>query len=291
MSVTALPTKMIPWQDRDRIGGTKAFFMTIFEALFSPADYFEKLQVRDDYYEPLILNFYNSAYLAGPLIPQMLFAVPFLAVIFIILSVPALLLAIAFLFKKILLWSGTETDFKGTVYVLAFSSPTFVLAYVPGVGFWFAAVAFTILAGIGLTTVHKLDFSKIILPLIFVPMIVMIPYGTVRYAKEWQVNHPPVDIEFEAQKVLAALSVAAENYALRHGGQFPADSMSLVSGPEKFLVEDYCGETINNYIISCDFRSFGYYARAQPQGWKGRGKKTFSVSTGGKLREEKMSTF
>lgn len=284
--MTVVPKKMIPWQERERIGGSKAFFMTLFEAMIRPVDYFEKLEVREDYQEPLIFNFYNAFYLAGPLIPQMLYVVPFVAVIFILMITPALLYFVTFLFQKLLSLLGETTDFKTTFYVLAFSSPAFVLAYVPGVGYWFAACAFTMLAAIGLTTVYQFNFWKIFVGLILVPLVVLIPFGTVRFAKDWQALHPPVDSQLEAQKVLAALGVAAENYALKHKGLYPTDSVSLVNGPEKYLVEDYCGQMLHNYVIICDFRGFGYYVKAQPEGWKGRGKKSYYMTTGGILREE-----
>ncbi len=277
--------KQIPWQNREVLGGTKAFFMTLFEALSRPIDYFEKLQVREDYHEPQIFIFYNSLYLTGPLIPQMLFVVPFLTVIAIVVMTPVIILGLALLFQKSLALLGESATFKANFYILAFSSPAFILAYVPVVGYWFAAVAFTFLVGIGFTIVHKLDFAKILSALIFVPLVVLIPFGAVRFAQNWQTLHPAVDTEWEAQKVLAALAVAAENYALKNDGHYPMDSSGLLNGAEKFIVRDYCGETLNNYTFYCDFRGFGYYLKAQPQGWRGRGKKVFYVTTGGKLRE------
>jgi len=285
-SVPAL-RKKIPWQNREQLGSSKAFFMTIFEAFFSPLDYFEKIEVRDDQYDPLLLSFYNSLSLASPLIAHMLLWSSFLAVIFIVVIVPVLLFFVAFLFHRILSIIGVTTSFKSTFYVLAFSTPAFALSYVPGVGYWFAGLFFTILAGIGLTTVHKLNFSKIFLALIFVPLVVMIPFGVVRFAQDWQVRHPVIDIEWEAQKVLSAVAVAAENHALKNDGRYPAESSILVTGPERYLVEDYCGQTIYSYHFSCDFRGFGYYLQAKPdKSWRARGKKIFYVTTGGKLREQ-----
>lgn len=277
--------KKIPWQERESLGNTKAFFMTLIEALFSPIDYYEKLEVQEDYQHALVLSFLNYTYLAAPLLAHILSWPAFLGVLFILLITPILLWSLAFIMQKVLLFFGQKTTHRSHFHILAYATPVFVLAYVPHVGYWLAAFAMVVLVGIGQNQVHKIGFGSIFPTIVFVPFLVLIPFNAVRFSQNWEKTHPRVDIEMEAQKVLAVISIAAENYALTHQGNYPTDSAVFTAGPKPYLVRDYCGVTINNYKIICDLRSHGYYIKARPEGFEGRGKRTFWVTTGGKLRE------
>ncbi len=278
--------RKIPWQDRERLGSLKAFFMTIVEAFINPMDYYAKLLVGPIYTDPLILCFYCSSYLTGPLIPRILLLPSFLAIIFILLTTPALFFVLAFVIKRILFSLGEEISYDKTFYVLAYASPAFVLGYIPHIGFGMAAIAVVVLVAIGQIQVFKISFAKTLATLIVVPLLVLIPLGVVRFAQDFEKNHPITDIQMQAQKVLAVISAAAENYASSHDGQYPTNSEILVSPAKQYLVRDYCGTIMSSYKISCDFRNYGYYLMAEPQGWQGRGKRFFYVTTGGKLREE-----
>ncbi len=278
--------KGISWQDRERLGNPKAFFMTIVEALINPFDYYEKLELRDLYLEPLVLCLLNSLFLASPSISQNYYWPSFLAVVFILLETTVMVFVLAFMAMKILKMLGEETSYKKNFYVFCFSTPAFVFACVPQIGFWLAALFVVALVSIGQLQVQKVSIIKIVPTLIFVPALVLGPFSTVSYIQNWQTQHPVVDIQEQAQKVLAVISVASENYATSHGGNYPDNSAVLIAPPKPYLVRDYCGTTINSYQISCDFRNFGYLLKAQPQGFAGRGKKTYYVTTGGKLRAQ-----
>ncbi len=284
--MTAVSNKTIPWQEREHLGNAKAFFMTMVEALISPIDYYEKLKVQDTFDDPAALCFMNSFYLVGPLISHILFWPSFLCVIFIVSTTTALLFVLAFVTTKVLLSLGEKTDYAKNFYVLAYATPSFVFVYVPRAGYWLAALVIVVLVGIGQRRVHKIGFLKILPTLAIASLLVLIPFSAVHFAQYWEKNHPVVDIEVEAQKVLAVISIAAENYAASHDGHYPESSAVLSQPPQQYLVRDYCGTTLNNYKISCDLRSFGYRLRAKPQGFQGRGKKAFFVTTGGKLREQ-----
>ena len=282
----ALPKKKIPWQDRARLGNTRAFFMTLVEVVISPFDFFEKLEIEDSFEDPLFFAFLNTLYLTGPLLPHIMSWVHFLAFIYILVVTPILIFVFAFIIQKYFLFWEENVDYKRIFSVLAYATPAFILVYVPVVGYGLAVVVFTVLVCLGLMQVHNTSFGKIILVSLIVPFLVLIPYGAVRYANYWVKMHPIINVEVEAQKVLAAVSIAAENYAAHNDGHYPMDSKALTDKTQQYLAHDYCGTIRNSYHFSCDFRSYGYFLKASPQGWQGRGKKTFFVTTGGQLRQQ-----
>ncbi len=275
----------VAWQRRGQTGNMKAFFLTVFEAFINPVEYYQKLLVEKNYTDPLILCFYCSFYLAGPLVSRSFPLSYFLAIVFIVTMTPVLIFVLAFVLQKFFSLLGEEISYEKCFYVLAYASVAFVLAGIPYIGFWVCLTATVGLVAVGERQVFKIHFMKIGPTLLIVPFLVLVPAGAVGYAQNWEKNHPVVDIEIEAQKVLAVLSIAAENYAQKHAGQYPKNSAVLVSPDEKYLVQDYCQTTLNNYKISCEFRNYGYLFTAEPVGWQGRGKKTFYVTTKGKLRE------
>ncbi len=282
----ALPKKKIPWQNRERWGNSKAFWMTLVEALISPADYYEKLIVSESYQDALVFCFINSLSLISPLVPHIFLWSSFFGILFILAIMPLLLFFLSFIIAKIFSFLGEESHFSKTFHVLAYATPAFIFVYVPGVGYGLATIVCLVLTGVGLTKIHKIGLAGLLPVLLVVSLWLMIPYSAIRLVKSWELQHPVINKELEAQKVLAVLSVAAENYASQHGGTYPASSKILTLPPQQYLVHDYCGQIFKSYRFNCDFRDFGYFIRAEPQGWQGRGKKVFYVTTGGKLRAE-----
>ncbi len=278
------PKKLIPWQDVDRLGGPQAFVMSIVEALISPADYFEKLEIREFYSEPAALCFFNTLFLAAPIIFSQSSLVHFLAVIFILIFVPVAVLIIAIGQQYVSKGFGVQTEYWKNFHILAYSSPVFILAMVPIVGYGLAAVAFFVVASVGLVQVYKTNFYRILLPALLTPVLVLGPYAASRVTDRLQKIHPQINSEIEAQKVLAAISIAAENYALKNRGQYPVSSDVLVQGG--FLKTNYCGQLINGYRFNCEMRDYGYFLRGSPSGRATWNEKIFTVTTGGKLWEK-----
>lgn len=276
--------RKIPWQDREKIGQAPAFFLTILEAFLSPVLYYEKLEVKAEIHDALVLAFWNSLYLTGPLAARMLSWPYFIALLFVPCATLGVMILSAWVASRVLIFLGNETDFQSCFHVLAFATPAFVLAYIPGAGYDLAIIAFTIFVIVGSWLVCRIGFFLVIPVLMAVPLIIFVTYGPLHLAKKWEENHPRQDIEENAQNILAVISVAAENYAMSHKGQYPKNSAALVEPPNPYLVMDYCGQTMAHYSFYCGFRKNGYYLEARPQGWEGRGKKIFYVTTGGQLR-------
>lgn len=278
--------KKNPWQNRQHLGLLKAFIMTGIDAVLSPLEYYGNLEVDESYHDLLSLSFYNSLWLIGPLFHNIFSGTAFLAALFIALSIPALLFAMAFFGTRILSFCGEQIGFTKNFYILAYATPAFVFAMVPVAGYWLAAIVFGVLVSVGFYQICKMTLRKVLPVGILTSLLILMPYFIVSFAQSWQKNHPKIDEELEAQKVIGVIAIAAENYAVKNNGRYPKSSGVLVAPEQQYLVRDYCGTTRYRYKFSCDFRSVGYVLKAEPLEWKGWGKKTFYVTTGGKLRTE-----
>jgi len=270
--------KLIPWQDRDRIGGPQAFIRTTIEALLNPAEYFAKIQIREFYQEPLILCFYNSLFLASPLFGHVFLLSNFIGLIFIPIFVSIFIFVVALAIQYVLFWLEVETDYRKIFNVLAYSSPAFMLALVPVVGYVLSALVFSILVIVGLSSIHQVKFFKILPAVIVVPLLILLPYQFKNSITNWNKANPPVIVEHEAVNVLRSISATAEDYAAKNNHKYPVDSSFLSSQ------QNFCGQSHEGYRFSCQFREYGYLLKAQPEGWRGRGKRVFIVTTGGKAQ-------
>ena len=282
----AILRKKNPWQNRQHLGFLKAFIMTGIDAVLSPLEYYEKLEVDESYHDLLSLCFYNSFWLAGPLFPTIFSSAAFLATLFIVLALPVLLFAGAFIQTKILYFWGEQISFTKNLNILAYATPAFVFAMIPVAGYWLAAIVFGVLVSVGFYQICKMSLKKVLPMGLLASLLILMPYYTVSFLESWQKNHPKIEEEVEAQKVLGVIAIAAENYAAQNDGRYPKSSVALVAPDQQYLVRDYCGITRYRYRFSCDFRGVGYVLKAEPLEWKGWGKKTFYITTGGKLRAE-----
>lgn len=275
--------KKNPWQNRQHLGSLKAFIMTGIDAVLSPLEYYGKLEVDESYYDLLSLCFYNSLWLIGPLFPNILSGAAFLAALFIVLLIPVALFAMAFVVTRIFSFWGNQISFTKSIYILAYATPAFVFAMIPVAGYWLAAIVFGVLVSVGFYQICKISLRKVLFAGVLASLLISIPYYTVRFVEFWQKNNPKIDEELEAQKVISVIAIAAENYAAQNDGRYPKSSLALVAPEQQYLVRDYCGTTRYRYRFSCDFRGVGYVLKAESLEWKGWGKKTFYVTTGGKL--------
>lgn len=278
--------KKNPWQNRHRLGSLKAFIMTSIDAVLSPLEYYEKLEIEPSGQGLFKLCFYNSVWLTGPLFPSIFLGSSFLAALFIVLVIPALLFVAAFIVTKILYFWGEQINFINSLYVLVYATPAFVFAMIPVAGYWLAAIVFSVLVSAGFYQICKISLKKALPIGMFVALLILMPHYVVGFVESWQKNHPQIDQELEAQKVLSVIAIAAENYAVKNDGRYPKSSTDLVAPQQQYLVRDYCGTTRYRYRFNCDFRGFGYVLKAESLEWKGWGKKTFYVTTGGKLQSE-----
>lgn len=278
--------KKNPWQNRQHLGTLKAFVMTGIDAVLSPLEYYEKLQVDEFYQDLQSLCFYNSLWLIGPLYSSIFSGASFLAALFIVLSLPILLFTVAFIVTKILYFWGEQISFIKNLHILAYATPAFVFAMIPVAGYWLAAIVFGVLVSAGFYQICKISLKKVLPIGMLASLLILMPYRTVSFIEDWKKNHPKIDEEFEAQKVLGVIAIAAENYAANNDGRYPKSSVALVAPEQQYLVRNYCGTTRYRYKFSCDFRGVGYVLKAEPLEWKAWGKKTYYVTTGGKLRAE-----
>lgn len=265
------------WQDRDRIGGLQAFFQNIVEALINPFDYFERVDIRNDYHEPLILCFYNSLFLCWPFFKHLGSLPHFGGFVVIVISVPLMMLVISWVIKMVMARFGEHAGLRKSFFVLTFSSPAFIWALVPVVGYWLAAGAVFTLGWIGLVTVHNISFRKILATAWLIPALTLMPLGTFKIIESWRTENPLIDPEKQAVQTLLTLGTLAEKYAQEHNGRYPTGTEEVANNP--------CGKVSNGYRINCDFRNYGYNVTALPEGWEGWGLKAFRVRTGVVLTE------
>lgn len=280
----AEPKKPNPWQDRDRLGGPQAFVMTVVEALINPLDYYERLTVREHYHEPIIFCFFNSLFLIWPLLSRITELLYLLALVLILCFVPVFIAGVSFVCQFWLARLNIWADHRQIFYLLAFATPAFAYALVPVAGYFLASGYVLILAAIALKKLAKNDLAVLIPVLVFVPLLVLIPYQSVHVVQKWSAENPRRVPRDEATKVLKKLSDAAELYARAHQGVYPGESGALTRERGGPLAADYCGQTRFGYRFICDFRKVGYYIRAEPEGWFGRGQKPLVITTNGKWR-------
>lgn len=267
------PKKINPWQDRDRIGGLQAFMRNTVELLIDPVEYFERIEIREYWQEALILCFYSSLFLIWPFFKHLDSLAHVAGMLAVLVFVPAAVTVIALFIKAAASWAGEEADLKRSFFVLAFSTPAFVFALVPVIGYWLAAAAVFIFAAVGLMVAHNVSFSKALIAAVLAPSLALAPYGAVHLVERWSAANPVVDPEREAARTLKALAVLAEEYAKEHGGRYPNVTADIPNNP--------CGKVQHGYRITCDFRNYGYYLTAEPESWKGRKLlRTFVVKTG-----------
>ena len=86
----------------------------------------------------------------------------------------------------------------------------------------------------------------------------------------------------QAQRVLMAVSRAAEAFAKDHGA-YPQNYSQLYFAPHPYLDQLYCDVMLNDYVYSCSFTPEGYTLKAVPAGEKSSARKTYTVTTGGQF--------
>jgi prepilin-type N-terminal cleavage/methylation domain-containing protein len=92
--------------------------------------------------------------------------------------------------------------------------------------------------------------------------------------------------ETGAQATLRTISTACESYAAANGGDYPANVAALTGANPKYLNEDYTAAARQGYTFACGtMSSSGYTCTAVPVTINVTGTKSFSICTGGVLKE------
>lgn len=180
-----------PWEDRENLGLSAAFFETFKQVLFEPQEFFDRMPKSGDYVNPFIFGFsiLVLATLAGS-IWYFLYALlgdsPALGlfftilVIFLILGLSAagIFINAAVLHLCLMIVGGANRGFEPTYRVVAYSQAAWIWSLVPCIGGLIAAVWSIVVNIIGLKAVHDTSTGNAVLA-VFLPLIVCCGIGLI----------------------------------------------------------------------------------------------------------------
>lgn len=92
--------------------------------------------------------------------------------------------------------------------------------------------------------------------------------------------------ESAAQATLRTISTACESFAAANSGNYPTAIANLTGATPKYLNEDYTASSRQGYTFACGtLGASGYTCTAVPVTINVTGTKSFSICTGGVLKE------
>ena len=97
--------------------------------------------------------------------------------------------------------------------------------------------------------------------------------------------------ETGAQATLRTISTACESYAAANSGNYPGTIAAMTGATPKYLNEDYTAAARQGYTFACGtLAASGYTCTAVPVTLNVTGTKSFSICTGGVLKEAAGAT-
>lgn len=288
--------ELIPWQKRKELGFFRAFWLTALEVLKKPAKFFDALEIKDSYFEPLyfcMINYvivavisvaYNVFLKKGLTLPEIL-AVIILAPIFMLFIFPLLIFAVAAIMHLAVLLFGGKGGFKGTFNVLSYSSVTGVIGLLPYIGPLLNWVWNITIGVIGYKRVHKLSTQKAALayclPFLFFILILLAAIALPNFLKARAAAN-----EILAKATIGQISMDMETYKAANKGKYPADEYDLSHAIPKYLDKVRGNKPIQGYAYSLNLEPNGYAVSASPSECGTTGAKIFTIITGG-VKSEK----
>jgi len=106
-------------------------------------------------------------------------------------------------------------------------------------------------------------------------------------------SHKVIYNESQAQDTLRNISRGYDLYAAKHNGSYNETVKNLADRSlykPPYLKIDYTAEAYNGYIFSCVANNAGYICSAKPEVLKETGTKSFTICTGGILKEASGET-
>ena len=88
-----------------------------------------------------------------------------------------------------------------------------------------------------------------------------------------------------AQSTLRAMSTAAETYGTANNGNYPGNMASLTLATPPYLNTTYCDTSASGFTFTCTMTSGGYGFTASVNNINVSGTTTFTMTTGGILKE------
>lgn len=281
----AVEKQPIPWQKRKELGLVNALWQTIKQVLFKPGDFFDNLEVKDSYSEPL----YFWLIISMPM--QIIISIIYnfkakTQTLLTLLFTPLLIFIIAgILHLPVLLFRG-KGRFKGTFNVLAYTSATSIFYIIPFfIGILVTTIWSLVVGTIGYKRIHKFSTIKAVFAYIFIPLITFFLVLLAAIAIPNLLRARIMASESAAQATIRMISTAIETYAAANNGQYPSDEYALKYSIPPYLDRIYNNETISGYVYSSDLNPSGYKITATPSKCGTTGNKIFMIETNGKLSE------
>lgn len=298
----ALEKEPIAWQKREELGLVMALLMTTIQVLSSPGKFFDNLEIKKSYLEPLYFYFANCCVFSlviilKPLLKKGISVQALLALIFALISIPifALILVpiISFITTSImhlsvLLFRG-KGGFKGTFNVLSYAGATGILYFIPFIGPLVYGIWSSIVVVIAYKRIHKFSTAKAIfaycLPVLFVIFLSLVAIA-VAIAIPNLLRARSIANEAVATATVKMISTAIETYASTNNGQYPSDEYDLRYSTPPPFGKFYNNKAIQGYSYSLTLNPSGYEITATPSQCAVTGTKIFTIETKGKISEK-----
>ena len=271
----------IPWQERDKQGFFGALFGTIKRAVFKPGEFFEALEIKPGWGEPLIFfTIINAVTEVVSFVWQVL--LPFgnqpagYQTLLMIVLLPAFLFISAGIIHSGVMLLGGRGGFNATYHVLAYTAAGSVFAMIPVLGGIIAVVWCFVLGVTGLKKVHGLTTVRalfaygglVILAILAILVAIAIP--DLLRAKA-SAN------EALAQSSLKAFSSSAEYFVTMHEGQYPLQETDLKTASLELPLN---GRIVAGYKYSVQLQASGYEVSAAPVTCGTTGMNIFHLKSG-----------
>jgi hypothetical protein len=286
----------IAWQQRKDLGFLAAFWRTALEVLTKPAKFFDKLQIKDSYLEPLYFCMINYAIvtvvgvvynvlLKKGLTPIETLGTIILAPIFMLLIFPLVIFAMAGVMHLAVLLCKGKGGFKGTFNILSYTSTTGVVGLIPYIGTLVNWIWNIVIGVIGYKRIHKLSTLKAVLayclPLVFFILVLLAAIAFPNFLKARSSAN-----ELLAKATISQISMDMETFKAANKGKYPADEYDLSHAIPKYLDKIHGNKPTQGYAYSLNLESNGYAASASPSECGSTGTKIFTIITGG-IKSEK----
>lgn len=185
------PPSPTPWEDRERFGFVNAAYLTTREALLSPGHFFTRPAARPGLWQPLLFAIVIGAVsaffdwiwtLAGSSLRILVgedlarlvrgqFVSGFAFVLSPLLVFVAVFVRAAVVHACLLLVDGARAGFEATFRAVAYSEAVWILAVLPFCGNLVALVWGTVIAIVGVRTLHRVEAWQAVLG-VLLPLLI-----------------------------------------------------------------------------------------------------------------------
>jgi hypothetical protein len=288
--------ELIPWQKRKELGFLKAFWLTIAQVLSKPGKFFDSLEIKDSYLEPLyfcminygliaVLSTVHTIWLRKGITRIESLALMVLVPLFVFFVFPAIIFAMAAFMHLAVLLLGGKGGFKGTFNVVAYISGTGIIGLIPYVGVLLNWIWNIVIGVIGYKRVHKFNTIRAVIayciPLVFFLLLLLASIALPNLLKARVAAN-----EITAKTAVYNIAQGLEVYKAANQGKYPADEYDLNHAIPKYLDRIHNDKVISGYRYSLNLKAGGYEVSASPVACGGTGKKIFTAVTGAAISEK-----